>query len=66
MPALSVPRFRKVLHRTTTLMLPASSCAGGAMVAYVSAGGARIDTAEAVVLWKLEYIRGSKKRSSCW
>jgi hypothetical protein len=33
------------------------------MVAYVSAGGARIETADAVVLWKLEYIRGSRKAS---
>ena len=61
-----VPRFKKVLHRTTTLMLPESSCAGGAMAAYAygSAADARSEGAEAVVAWNGEYIRGSRSASS--
>jgi hypothetical protein len=57
-----VPRFKKVRHRTTTLMLPGSSSC--AMALYVLATGARSEGADAVVLWKAEYIRESKFASS--
>jgi hypothetical protein len=45
-----LPRFKKALHRTTTLTLPGSSDAGaGAIMGYGSAAAARKDGAEAVL-----------------
>lgn len=45
-----LPRFKKALHRTTTLTLPGSSDAGdAAIIGYGSATAARKDGAEAVL-----------------